>query len=799
MKISTVLAVILAFLPCWIAECRQAAPPASALPGQAQQLLDRARQANPARYQFAMDRGAEVLATSDGRSFYLLWHPPGAAVGKTPLIATLHGSSSWAFDEFFLWYEAARGAGYGVLAFQWWFGAGEDNEAYYPNDVLHAELRAALRKTGIAEGTVLLHGFSRGSSNIYGVAALDRRAQDRFFGMVIANSGGASANFPPNVAISGGTYGYNILSGTYWTMYCGGRDPNPDRDGCPAMHRTAEWVGRYGGVLDLFLEDPEGVHGGFHQTPVHLQAALEAFRRNQDLRRIAPLPGTRWIVRPNPGFQISGGAASNAGLVKGEVWLTALVPDGTRLYRGADGASPPAGAVIPGLSEALSGTGFVPGEALPREMSNGRRALFAHGLGPPNSNRATLFRLFEGSDGKFARDPAAPVFTEEPFVGVPDVTPLPDGRHRLIYVALSSVQGNSRIAISSDGGASFTREFDNPFGDLAVPNPGPQDINVDPAVVRLSRGGYLGVAMRDKKLYLFTSIDGRSFVPSPTPAIEASSLSAGATGLFDPTLVELPDGRIFVYVTAEGDAGASTSRIVRAELARDTAPPAQSPAIASGGIRNAASATEILAPGAIISIYGSNLAAGEALAKGYPLPLELGGARVTVNGRPAPLFYASPSQINAQLPFETATGKATVEVSGARAEATIAAAAPGIFKLSGELAAVAPVAPGQVATIYLTGQGAVAPPVPTGAAAPLTPLSTVTQAVEVSIGGKKAEVHFAGLAPGFAGLMQLNLWVPDLPAGDHPVVVTIGQVASNVARLPVRAAAASLAAPVLTH
>ena len=445
----------------------------------------------------------------------MLWYPPGATVGKTPLIATLHGSSSWAFDEFYTWFDSARAAGYGILALQWWL-ADEGVDAYYPNEALHLELRAALRKAGIAEGSVLLHGFNRGSSNVYGVVALDRRSQDRFFGMAIANAGGASADFPPNVAISGGTYGYNVFSGTYWTMYCGGRDPNPDRDGCPAMRRTAAWVGRYGGLVDLFLEDPEGGHGGFQQSSARLNAALDIFRRNQEARRAAPLPDTRWTVRPS-GYESPGGAISNAGLVKGEVWLTAGVSEGMRLYRGADGPSAPVGVVIPGLNESLSGTGYTPDEAVPRELSDGRRALFVHGNAPPGSNRATLFRLIEGSDGKFARDPAAPVFTEEPFVGVPDVTALPDGRHRLIYVALSGAPRNSRIAISSDGGASFVSEFDNPFGDIAVPNAGPQDINVDPAVVRLSGGGYLGIAMRSKRLYLFNSIDGRTFVPSPTP------------------------------------------------------------------------------------------------------------------------------------------------------------------------------------------------------------------------------------------------------------------------------------------
>src|SRR4051812_5161487 len=78
------------------------------LPPAAQGLLDQARAAQPERFQFAIDHGVRILPTSDGLSFYLLWLPPGAAPGTVPMIASLHGSRSWAVDEFFLWYDAAN-------------------------------------------------------------------------------------------------------------------------------------------------------------------------------------------------------------------------------------------------------------------------------------------------------------------------------------------------------------------------------------------------------------------------------------------------------------------------------------------------------------------------------------------------------------------------------------------------------------------------------------------------------------------------------------------------------------------
>ena len=72
--------------------------------------------------------------------------------------------------------------------------------------------------------------------------------------------------------------------------------------------------------------------------------------------------------------------------------------------------------------------------------------------------------------------------------------------------------------------------------------------------------------MRAARLYLSTSIDGRTFVPAPQPAIEPEDLYPGGNGLFDPTLTQLPDGRIFMYATAGSGPSSSLSRVIRAEI-----------------------------------------------------------------------------------------------------------------------------------------------------------------------------------------------------------------------------------------
>ncbi len=212
-------------------------------------------------------------------------------------------------------------------------------------------------------------------------------------------------------------------------------------------------------------------------------------------------------------------------------------------------------------------------------------------------------------------------------------------------------------------------------------------------------------------------------------------------------------------------------------------------------------------PGAIMSIFGANLSEGTDQALAYPLPKESAGTAVTVNGAAVPLYYVSPTQVNFEMPSGV-SGTVDVQVISASASPTAArtAAHPepltptdvGLFvtpddrasALHQDLTVATPASPfaaGDLVILYVTGQGSVTPPIPDGAAAPASPLSTVDAHVEVSIGGKPAMVVFAGMAPGYAGLAQVNAIVPaGLPPGDQPAFVTIGGTPSNAGMIPVR-------------
>jgi uncharacterized protein (TIGR03437 family) len=222
---------------------------------------------------------------------------------------------------------------------------------------------------------------------------------------------------------------------------------------------------------------------------------------------------------------------------------------------------------------------------------------------------------------------------------------------------------------------------------------------------------------------------------------------------------------------------------------------------------SAASGTAPVAPGSIVSIYGTNFGGNGAVATMQPLPTSLGGVTVTLtdsSGAPIamPLFYAGNTQINAQVPASAATGAATVTVSSSAGSqtgsVTLATVAPGIFTANetGSGVAAAQVATNANGSQTVTnvfqctnGPGScVGTPIDlnTGSSALVlygtgirnrASLSDVT----VSIGTQVLPAVFAGPAPGYVGLDQVNVNLPASLAGSGTVnvIVKIAGTVSN--------------------
>ena len=210
-----------------------------------------------------------------------------------------------------------------------------------------------------------------------------------------------------------------------------------------------------------------------------------------------------------------------------------------------------------------------------------------------------------------------------------------------------------------------------------------------------------------------------------------------------------------------------------------------------------------VAPGTIIQIYGSNLSSGTAAASTIPLPTSLSGTSVMIAGLAAPLYYVSPTQINAFAPFELVPGaNYQVQVKSSQGVSTpdsvqITNAVPGVAALASGLAIAqhldgtlvnetSPARPGEFVIFYLAGLGETDNAVATGAASPSNPLARPLAAVTVMLNGVNVPVAFAGLTPGLVGLYQINLQVPaGTPNGDLPLIVSQPGATSNTAILAV--------------
>ncbi len=279
--------------------------------------------------------------------------------------------------------------------------------------------------------------------------------------------------------------------------------------------------------------------------------------------------------------------------------------------------------------------------------------------------------------------------------------------------------------------------------------------------------------------------DGRIFsITSPSGGFAFSNPSG-----------EAADSSFLSIVRVEAEPNGSLVVATSSEVYRFTRLPFNAPQLQSGAVVNAASNMPSLSPGALATVYGANLSLETRAANFAPLPTVLGGAEVFINGRAVPVVFASPGQVNFQIPSNLAPGRARLEarVDGQTSTAIdiqITAASPGIF-VYGSNRAVAqnqdgavngestPEAPGRFAVLYFTGVGPLDNPVADGALSPASPLSRAANPFEVRLGGQMANVLFVGLSPGFVGLGQANFQVPSLPPGDYPLVLTIGGVASN--------------------
>ncbi|HEY1492987.1 MAG TPA: hypothetical protein VGF49_00530 [Candidatus Solibacter sp.] len=238
--------------------------------------------------------------------------------------------------------------------------------------------------------------------------------------------------------------------------------------------------------------------------------------------------------------------------------------------------------------------------------------------------------------------------------------------------------------------------------------------------------------------------------------------------------------------------------------------------VIAGSVQSSAAPSSAIAPGSLASLYGENLASGTAQAGSQPLPQSLGGITLTVTDaagvqQNAPLLYVSTGQINFLVPDNVASGTATFAVAGGPAPVsvtgTVQLVAPTLFSMSGTGTGVAaalavavqaanPQVQSPVPVFQCGANGCVAVPIVLGVDTPVyvsfygTGIRNASSPanVAVKINGVAIAPTFAGAAPGFAGLDQVNVALPLSlrGSGETNVSITVDGQTSNAVTISVQ-------------
>jgi uncharacterized protein (TIGR03437 family) len=340
---------------------------------------------------------------------------------------------------------------------------------------------------------------------------------------------------------------------------------------------------------------------------------------------------------------------------------------------------------------------------------------------------------------------------------------------------ISTIVGTGASGFSGDGGAALAAE-----------------LNV-PSAVAVDSVGNLYVADTGNNRVRMVTTDGNI----ATIAGTGDAAYNGDSGLALDIALNMPgglalDGQGNVWVA---DTGNNRVRMLAAIQTVVTPPPQY----VNVALANAASLLPgPLAPGEIFSIFGLGIGPDTAVSGVFnasgALSTTLGGVQVLFNAIPAPLFYAQSNQINAQTPYEMA-GQTSAQLQVVYQGVTLAAlqvalvdANPALFNLNygtGNAVVVNqdgsinsdqnPALRGSIVVLYATGEGQTSPAGVTGQAA-AAPFPGPVLKVSLTMAGVPANILFAGEAPGFVGLMQINAQVPTgfVPPGDLPVVLAVG-------------------------
>ena len=398
--------------------------------------------------------------------------------------------------------------------------------------------------------------------------------------------------------------------------------------------------------------------------------------------------------------------------------------------------------------------------------------------------------------------PIAVSNTNATAVNVPSQASVPAGARSITIPVNALATGRARLDVSA-GGYETRSVVVEVYADMSAPGISIAKQSGDAQVGRpgTALGQPLRATLRDANQIPIVGAEVEFRVVQGEALLNPVRASTDGSGIAE-TVVTLgmTTGPVIVEANVQGT-------LLRTEFTMATLDAARFPAAGVVNAASFASGNATVVPGSIISIFGTNLSSTIEAAQTVPLPKQLAGTRVEINGIEAPLFYVSPLQINVQAPVELNGPMASLVIRNAvgisdAITLPVGTLQPGIFSMDSSgigqgaitnaanqrlVDAASPARAGDFIQIFANGLGAVQPRIASGQAAPLQPLSRTENPVEVLMNGVRSTlVDFAGLAPGLVGVHQVNAQVPAGVTGSVQVVIRENGVSSNSVTIEVR-------------
>lgn len=386
------------------------------------------------------------------------------------------------------------------------------------------------------------------------------------------------------------------------------------------------------------------------------------------------------------------------------------------------------------------------------------------------------------------------------------------------HVGTSVNSSNGNVAITYSGGTSYVPGQQGKFTVTVTDTGGGRGAYGFQAVAKLSSGGQAGAWIAGSGMRVVCEDDRETPCRDTAPVqyITHSAPRANGTFEFDWTPPATASGDVTVYVAgnaANGNGQNSGDRIYTASMTLTPGASTSQPAISSGGVADAFNFVAGVAENSWVALFGTNLSTETRTWDGSPelsqgqLPVTLGGVSVTINGKAAPVYAISPAQVNVLTPTGIGSGNVQVVLRNAVGQSTATATAqaqglmPGLYapfaqnnrlfvtgvenstgallgKPGVDTRVTRAFRPGDVVQFYANGLGQTNPAVTDNQFISAPRPLVNTPAIRIN----DVPVEILGSFLVSSGLFQVNGRIPEVPDGDHPIVIEIGgaRSASNV-------------------